>query len=104
MLDNNLLENLNLINNKLDIFNKETNNEDNINEDNNKENQENQEDEEENKENIILIEKFEEMNNEIKNISSNINEKDFRYKTSINPYIVIFTLYIIFIILYVIID
>ena len=26
MLDNNLLENLNLINNKLNIFNKETNN------------------------------------------------------------------------------
>ena len=94
MLDNNLLENLNLINNKLNIFNKESNNE---NVETNNENVET-------KENVILIEKFEEMNNEIKNISSNINEKDFRYKTSVNPYIIIFTLYLIFIILYLVID
>ena len=56
------------------------------------------------KEDIFLIEKFENMNNEIKNISSKIKRKDFKCNTRINPYIIMFSLYIIFIIFYLLIN
>jgi hypothetical protein len=90
MLDNKLLEDLNLINSKLNILNVDSNKikkEENL-----------------DKDDIFLLDKFEKMNNEINNITSNIKEKDFRSKSNINPYIIIFTLYVIFILFYTLIE
>ena len=81
--DNNLIDYLTLLNNKLDILNHQSKIDD---------------------KNKFLIEKFENMNNEIKNISSNINEKDFKCNTKINPYIIMITLCVIVVILYLVIN
>jgi NAD-dependent SIR2 family protein deacetylase len=78
--DNNLIDFLTLLNNKLDILNNQSN------------------------KNKFLIEKFENMNNEIKNISSNIDEKELKCNTKINPYIIMITLYVVIIILYLVIN
>jgi archaellum component FlaC len=82
MSNDKLIESLNLINNKLNTINIDDNNKILKKSDNS------------------FLEKFEDINNEIKDIKSNINyyNNDFACKKKINPYIIIVLLYIMFII------
>jgi hypothetical protein len=82
MSSDKLIESLNLINSKLNTINIDDNNLILKKSDN------------------IFLEKFENINKEIKDIKSNIiyHNKDFLCKKKINPYIIIVLLYIIFVI------
>jgi len=80
-----LIENLSIINNQLEIINKKT---------------------EETKNDIIenykLIENYEKMDNEVKNISSHIDAESMKCKTPLNPYIILIVIIISIIILHII--